>query len=209
MSIRKRRHLRLTEKHNVLGQISRFQVAQQEAVQPKVEAGEERASQISIIEPPEYYAEVKPVLEPSSGPSIISESNSSKDSRNAVQAERELKRRKRQRRRQVENQEACMLRGVYFKNLKWQAAIKVDKKQIHLGTVASMEEAAHLYDRAAYMCGREPNFELSKEEKLELQGIQWEDFLTLTRNAIANKKRQKRIDTRIKRKQFEASSPSL
>ena len=40
-----------------------------------------------------------------------------------------------------------MLRGVYFKNMKWQAAIKVEKKQIHLGTVASMEEAAHLYDR--------------------------------------------------------------
>lgn len=42
-----------------------------------------------------------------------------------------------------------MLRGVYYKNMKWQAAIKVEKKQIHLGTVASMEEAAHLYDRLA------------------------------------------------------------
>mgnify|MGYP002775945875 FL=1 len=59
----------------------------------------------------------------------------------------ELKQRKRQRRRQSGNQETCMLRGVYFKNMKWQAAIKVEKKQIHLGTVASMEEAAHLYDR--------------------------------------------------------------
>lgn len=39
------------------------------------------------------------------------------------------------------------MRGVYFKNMKWQAAIKVDKKQIHLGTVGSQEEAAHLYDR--------------------------------------------------------------
>ena len=59
----------------------------------------------------------------------------------------ELKQRKRQRRRQSGNQETCMLRGVYFKNMKWQAAIKVEKKQIHLGTVSSMEEAAHLYDR--------------------------------------------------------------
>lgn len=39
------------------------------------------------------------------------------------------------------------MRGVYFKNNKWQAAIKVDKKQIHLGTVASQQEAARLYDR--------------------------------------------------------------
>ncbi|KAG6414678.1 hypothetical protein SASPL_122051 [Salvia splendens] len=38
------------------------------------------------------------------------------------------------------------MRGVYFKNLKWQAAIKVDKKQIHLGTVGSQEEATRLYD---------------------------------------------------------------
>ena len=40
-----------------------------------------------------------------------------------------------------------MMRGVYFKNTKWQPAIKVDKKQIHLGTVGSQEEAARLYDR--------------------------------------------------------------
>ena len=39
------------------------------------------------------------------------------------------------------------MRGVYYKNMKWQAAIKVDKKQIHLGTVGSQEEAARLYDR--------------------------------------------------------------
>lgn len=59
----------------------------------------------------------------------------------------EVKRRKRHRRKHVENQEPCIMRGVYFKNLKWQAAIKVDKKQIHLGTVGSQEEAARLYDR--------------------------------------------------------------
>lgn len=39
------------------------------------------------------------------------------------------------------------MRGVYFKNMKWQAAIKVEKKQVHLGTVDSQEEAARLYDR--------------------------------------------------------------
>ena len=42
------------------------------------------------------------------------------------------------------------MRGVYFKNMKWQAAIKVEKKQIHLGTVGSQEEAARLYDRCYY-----------------------------------------------------------
>ncbi|GJR62332.1 ethylene-responsive transcription factor-like protein isoform X1 [Tanacetum coccineum] len=57
-----------------------------------------------------------------------------------------LKRRKRHRRKHFENQEPCIMRGVYYKNMKWQAAIKVDKKQIHLGTVGSQEEAARLYD---------------------------------------------------------------
>lgn len=45
------------------------------------------------------------------------------------------------------DQEPCIMRGVYFKNMKWQAAIKVDKKQIHLGTVGTQDEAARLYDR--------------------------------------------------------------
>jgi hypothetical protein len=56
-----------------------------------------------------------------------------------AQAEKELK--------HQENQEPCVMRGVYFKNMKWQAAIKVEKKQVHLGTVNSQEEAARLYDR--------------------------------------------------------------
>lgn len=58
-----------------------------------------------------------------------------------------LKRRKRHRRKQVKNQEPCLMRGVYYKNMKWQAAIKVEKRQIHLGTFSSQEEAARLYDR--------------------------------------------------------------
>ncbi|KAI3676355.1 hypothetical protein L1987_85961 [Smallanthus sonchifolius] len=82
--------------------------------------------------------------------------------------------------------------------MKWQAAIKVDKKQIHLGTVGSQEEAARLYDRAAFMCGREPNFELTGEEKDELSKLSWDDFLTMTRSAINSKKHQRRVSSRMK-----------
>ncbi|KAG0616717.1 hypothetical protein M758_5G136800 [Ceratodon purpureus] len=105
--------------------------------------------------------------------------------------EKELKKRKRQRRKHQENQEPCVMRGVYFKNMKWQAAIKVEKKQVHLGTVNSQKEAAHLYDRAAYLCGRETNFELTESEKQELQLLQWEDFLEQTRQSILSKKRKR------------------
>eukprot|EP01018_Ginkgo_biloba_P035729 Gb_07198 [translate_table: standard] len=119
-----------------------------------------------------------------------------------------MKRRKRQRRKQFDNQEPCLMRGVYFKNMKWQAAIKVEKKQIHLGTVGSQEEAARLYDRAAFMCGREPNFELSEEEKQELRRFNWEEFLALTRNAITNKKHQKKIEAGMRKKQATYTPPS-
>ncbi|CAI9297438.1 unnamed protein product [Lactuca saligna] len=110
----------------------------------------------------------------------------------------EFKRRKRHRRKHFENQEACVMRGVYYKNMKWQAAIKVEKKQIHLGTVSSQEEAARLYDRAAFMCGREPNFELTVEEKDELSQLSWDDFLARTRSAINSKKSQRRVSSRMK-----------
>jgi hypothetical protein len=60
---------------------------------------------------------------------------------------KEIKRRNQHRRKQYVDQEPCIMRGVYFKNMKWQAAIKVDKKQIHLGTVGTQDEAARLYDR--------------------------------------------------------------
>ncbi|KAI4319311.1 hypothetical protein MLD38_032924 [Melastoma candidum] len=102
-----------------------------------------------------------------------------------------VKRRKPHRRKHRQNQEPCLMRGVYFKNMKWQAAIKVDKKQIHLGTVGSQVEAAHLYDRAAFMCGREPNFELPEEEKRELRELNWDEFLAMTRHAITNKTKEK------------------
>ncbi|CAN6231732.1 unnamed protein product [Urochloa humidicola] len=118
-------------------------------------------------------------------------SDDSKEEKTHYYPGKEIKRRKRHRRKQYVDQEPCIMRGVYFKNMKWQAAIKVDKKQIHLGTVATQDEAARLYDRAAFMCGREPNFELSEEEKQELQKYTWEDFLTVTRNSITSKKQRK------------------
>ncbi|XP_076888109.1 uncharacterized protein LOC143538429 isoform X2 [Bidens hawaiensis] len=128
-------------------------------------------------------------------PSIVNESSSSSKQPAQYPA---FKRRKRHRRKIVENQEECIMRGVYFKNMKWQAAIKVDKKQIHLGTVGSQEEAARLYDRAAFLCGREPNFELTVKEKDELSKLSWDDFLAMTRTAINSKKTQRRMSSRMK-----------
>ncbi|XP_042436575.1 ethylene-responsive transcription factor-like protein At4g13040 [Zingiber officinale] len=121
------------------------------------------------------------------------DSSMSKEEPNNYYPGKEIKRRKRHRRKHYEDQEPCIMRGVYFKNMKWQAAIKVEKKQIHLGTVGSQEEAARLYDRAAFMCGREPNFELSVEEKEELRQYNWDEFLALTRSAINNKKQQRKF----------------
>ncbi|XP_043703492.1 ethylene-responsive transcription factor-like protein At4g13040 [Telopea speciosissima] len=124
----------------------------------------------------------------------VSVSSSSKEDQHQQFSGQAIKCRKRHRRRKhFENQEPCMMRGVYFKNMKWQAAIKVDKKQIHLGTVGSQEEAARLYDRAAFMCGREPNFELPEEEKQELRQFNWDEFLSYTRSAITSKKHQRRV----------------
>ncbi|KAK1295392.1 Ethylene-responsive transcription factor-like protein [Acorus calamus] len=131
------------------------------------------------------------ILEPNPGSSTVSASSSPGEEPTQQSFGREIKRRKRHRRKNAENQEPAM-RGVYYKNSKWQAAIKVDKKQIHLGTVGSQEEAAHLYDRAAFMCGREPNFELPEEEKRELSQFNWDDFLNITRSAITSKKHQRR-----------------
>ncbi|KAH7438016.1 hypothetical protein KP509_05G101200 [Ceratopteris richardii] len=138
------------------------------------------------------------IIMPQPIPSPTEEATSSKEMNNTRQG-LSMKYRKSSRRKQPDNN-SCMLRGVYYKNMKWQAAIKVEKKQIHLGTVASMEEAAHLYDRAAYLCGRVPNFELSEEEKQELHGLQWEEFLLMTKEAIASKKKKKRIETSIRRR---------
>ncbi|XP_041995152.1 ethylene-responsive transcription factor-like protein At4g13040 isoform X4 [Salvia splendens] len=146
---------------------------------------------------PQNAENTKPEISLETGPGS---SNMSTVSSAPLQHFPEVKRRKRHRRKHVENQEPCIMRGVYFKNLKWQAAIKVDKKQIHLGTVGSQEEAARLYDRAAFMCGREPNFELSEEEKQELRKFNWDEFLAITRSAITNKKSQRRSGTGPRRK---------
>ncbi|XP_059626224.1 ethylene-responsive transcription factor-like protein At4g13040 [Cornus florida] len=144
-----------------------------------------------------YQPKDKIISKIGNGSSDASGSSSSKDQHIPVQ---EVKRRKRHRRKHVENQEPCVMRGVYFKNMKWQAAIKVDKKQIHLGTVGSQEEAARLYDRAAFMCGREPNFELAEEEKQELRKFKWVEFLAMTRSAITSKKHQRRSGAGMQRK---------
>ncbi|GAV70730.1 AP2 domain-containing protein [Cephalotus follicularis] len=140
-----------------------------------------------------------------SGASNISGSSSSKEQDNQLFSGLPIKRRKRHRRKHVQNQEPCLMRGVYFKNMKWQAAIKVDKKQIHLGTVGSQEEAARLYDRAAFMCGREPNFELSEEEKQELTKFDWDEFLAFTRRGINDKKYKRRLGAGLQKR----SEPSV
>ncbi|XP_065875845.1 ethylene-responsive transcription factor-like protein At4g13040 [Euphorbia lathyris] len=147
----------------------------------------------------------KTITRVGAGSSIISVSSSSKELQSQPYPGQPIKRRKRHRRKHVQNQEPCLMRGVYFKNMKWQAAIKVDKKQIHLGTVGSQEEAAHLYDRAAFMCGREPNFELSEEEKQELRRFKWDEFLAVTRSAINNKKHKRRSGAGLQKR----SEPTL
>ncbi|KAI8574247.1 hypothetical protein RHMOL_Rhmol01G0340200 [Rhododendron molle] len=139
-----------------------------------------------------HVASQKTIPKASPGSSNLSGSSTSKDQHTLQYPVPEVKRRKRHRRKHFENQEPCVMRGVYLKNMKWQAAIKVDKKQIHLGTVGSQEEAARLYDRAAFMCGREPNFELSEEEKQELRKFKWDEFLAMTRSSITNKKLRRR-----------------
>ncbi|XP_074282781.1 uncharacterized protein LOC141607323 [Silene latifolia] len=101
-----------------------------------------------------------------------------------------VKRRKQYRRKNAGKIEPRI--GVYNKNEKWQAAIKVDKKQIHLGTFNSQQEAVQLYDRAAFLCGREPNFELSQEEKEKLRKLKWDDFLATTRSTITTKGTKRR-----------------
>ncbi|KAJ7559627.1 hypothetical protein O6H91_04G094200 [Diphasiastrum complanatum] len=200
VSIRRRRQSATDADRNIyLGHISNLGI--------KLEKSElfvqKTDSTVSHVEAPKSNLECDPNLE-SQGRFSMVVNASSKDYLKVLFQEREFKRRKHQKRKQQENREPCTLRGVYYKNMKWQAAIKVGKKQVHLGTVGSQEEAAHLYDRAAYMCGREPNFELSEEEKQELQSVQWEEFLALTRKEIANKKMQNKLEAQMKRKQATA-----
>lgn len=196
VSIRKRRHLGIQERYKILSQLSRLN-AHQMALESKAVMAQ-NSNQAATRASSETTFETKPVIVPQWSSPFL-DAGSSKDTTLPVKS------RKLSRRKQAENQDSsCMLRGVYYKNLKWQAAIKVEKKQIHLGTVASMEEAAHLYDRAAYLCGRVPNFELSEQEKQELHGLHWDKFLLMTKEAIASKKKQKRIETCMRRRQTTA-----
>ncbi|MCL7042173.1 hypothetical protein MKW94_026832 [Papaver nudicaule] len=130
----------------------------------------------------------KSILKPSPASADVSASSSSKEEPDQQLPVQGIKRRKLHRRKNFSENGAYCLRGVYYKNMKWQAAIKVDKKQIHLGTLPTKEDAAHLYDRAAFMCGRAPNFDLPEEEKQELRRYNWTEFLTMTRSSIACKK---------------------
>ncbi|GMP90329.1 hypothetical protein CsSME_00041506 [Camellia sinensis var. sinensis] len=55
-------------------------------------------------------------------------------------------------------------------------------------------------EMAAFMCGREPNFELSEEEKQELRKFKWDEFLAMTRSAITNKRHRRRTGAGARRK---------
>ncbi|KAG0456084.1 hypothetical protein HPP92_023872 [Vanilla planifolia] len=75
--------------------------------------------------------------------------------------------------------------------------IKRERDTIHLGTVA-LKKKQHACMTERLSCGREPNFELLEDEKLELSQYNWDDFLAMTRNAITNKK-NRRIGGRRKK----------
>ncbi|CAN6447031.1 unnamed protein product [Victoria cruziana] len=198
VSIRRRKHLGMGPGSNTyLVQLPRYNEVTNDSgdAAKSIKLFDNSSTPINLNQNKEItFLEACPGSSNASGCSSSKEKNNHRSSLNSIDQGTEIKRRKRQRRKYFEDQEPCVMRGVYFKNMKWQAAIKVDKKQIHLGTVGSQEEAAHLYDRAAFMCGREPNFELSEEEKNELRSFDWEGFLAMTRSAITNKKHQKRVE---------------
>ncbi|XP_071721540.1 uncharacterized protein [Rutidosis leptorrhynchoides] len=195
VSIRRQRLIKLYGRSPFLDFISSYENGQSPAscVQSTRSPAVHPISSVYVDRSNEAFAKIE---EPE--PSSFNESNRS--NKQPVLHPVVFKRRKRHRRKYFENQEVCVMRGVYFKNMKWQAAIKVDKKQIHLGTMGSQEEAARLYDRwhfishtkAAFLCGREPNFELTDKEKDELSQLTWDGFLIMTRDAINSKKHQRR-----------------
>ncbi|KAL8137240.1 hypothetical protein V2J09_003241 [Rumex salicifolius] len=132
---------------------------------------------------------------PASNPSEHGDGfNSSKQENDQPSPVQKTKSTVRDKKVKVHGQELSSIRGVYLKNMKWQAAIKVNKKQIHLGTLETPEEAAHLYDRAAFVLGREPNFELPEEDKEELRQLKWEKFLEKTKLEASCKRKRKQCD---------------
>jgi hypothetical protein len=83
-----------------------------------------------------------------------------------------------QRKPQEDIEEQPLPQGVVLTKKKlYKASIMVNGKNHNLGVRKTQEEAAHLYDRAAYVCGRETNAELPQGEKQELEGLLWEEFL--------------------------------
>ncbi|GBG59355.1 hypothetical protein CBR_g38383 [Chara braunii] len=84
--------------------------------------------------------------------------------------------------------EKSQFRGVYKNNSKWQAGIKVNGKQLHLGTVSTEEAAAHLYDRAAYILGRDTNLPIVTAEKEDLDKMTWEEFIASTKGGMLLKR---------------------
>ncbi|KAI3996790.1 hypothetical protein MKX01_041090 [Papaver californicum] len=148
-------------------------------------------------------------LKSSPGSANVFGSSLSKEESDQQLPVQDIKRRKLHRRKNFSEHGTYLLRGVYYKNMKWQAAIKVDKKQIHLGTLATQEDAAHLYDRAAFMCGRAPNFDLPEEEKQELRRYNWTEFLTMTRSTLACKKVKRELNAEeLQKKPWLAFLPS-
>ncbi|XP_024392042.1 uncharacterized protein [Physcomitrium patens] len=73
--------------------------------------------------------------------------------------------------------------GIVWKKKQYRASIVVNGKTHVLGNSKSLEEATHMYDRAAYVCGRGTNHELPEKEKQELEGLLWEEFLDFPRES--------------------------
>ncbi|KAG0630191.1 hypothetical protein M758_1G160900 [Ceratodon purpureus] len=81
--------------------------------------------------------------------------------------------------------------GVVWKKKLYRASIVVNGKNYVLGNSKSLEEATHMYDRAAFVCGRETNAELSEKEKQELEGLLWEEFLDFPTESESEEKKKK------------------
>lgn len=70
----------------------------------------------------------------------------------------------------------------------WHGFVMIPHHFLFLGDIQYLDKSSFFSTcRAAFMCGREPNFELSEEEKNELVKYTWDDFLAMTRNTITSK----------------------
>ncbi|CAK9868616.1 unnamed protein product [Sphagnum jensenii] len=99
-----------------------------------------------------------------------------------------------QRKPQEDIEEQPLPQGVVLTKKKlYKASIMVNGKNHNLGIRKTQEEAAHLYDRAAYVCGRETNAELPQGEKQELEGLLWEEFLDFPKELQLKEKRLQKV----------------